>query len=499
MCNFLITGGTNSGSNLALPRLRWCRLLALLFLYACPSTAAAAPVLVLGPGRQVRVVDDPFVPAATAAPAPVTARARVAVATPKAPEKTMLSELLRLYEAGQITLHDYHSYKGSFNAALATVKRLAGTRAAELQSVVTTLHDIAATGQLTASRLPALFLTLNRNRQWWTTGPIPAADQRIQFTGSQIVYQYYPGQGIQIQALGTFGEANGFYTAGRSMYPALKQVLAEMLPLAAERAGGLAWEYYFSFDGGAPPWTSAMSQATGIEALTRAFKAFDDPSYLAIAKQGLPLFHAQPPLGVAVPTSAGTRYVQYTFAPGASILNAFLQSLIGLYDYSQASGDHDAAALFAAGDAEARGEIPGFVSGTWSLYQTGVPDTLDYHTLVTGFLQALCTRVQAPAYCDTANLFQSDLTTPPALTLVTHNTRKGLPTRITFTVSAPSHVGIVVLRGSQTLFLTSADFNGGTCSFSIGKPSQTGPLTIHLAATDLAGTFNRIVGTLQVG
>ena len=47
----------------------------------------------------------------------------------------------------------------------------------------------------------------------------------------------------------------------------------EMLPLAASRNGALTWEYLFQFENGSPPWTSAMSQGTAIEALTRASKA----------------------------------------------------------------------------------------------------------------------------------------------------------------------------------------------------------------------------------
>src|SRR5438477_7592197 len=60
-----------------------------------------------------------------------------------------------------------------------------------------------------------------------TTGPIPAAAQRIEFSGSQLVWQYYPGQGLELQVLGTFGKADGMYTAGRSQYAALRGLLAE--------------------------------------------------------------------------------------------------------------------------------------------------------------------------------------------------------------------------------------------------------------------------------
>src|SRR5581483_10245590 len=119
---------------------------------------------------------------------------------------------------------------------------------------------------------------------------------------------------------------------------------------AAQRGGGLTWEYYFHFDGGAPPWTSAMSQATGLEAFSRAYLATSNPAYLDTGTQALPIFGVAPPVGVNVAAPSGTRFLQYTFAPSTDIINAFLQTLIGLYDFAQASHNATAAALFAAGN-----------------------------------------------------------------------------------------------------------------------------------------------------
>src|SRR5205807_163729 len=172
------------------------------------------------------------------------------------------------------------------------------------------------------------------------------------------------GQGIELQVLATFGRADGLYTAGPAQYPQMEALLAEMIPLAVNRAGGIVWEYYFQFGGGKPPWTSAMSQGTGIEALTRAYLASHDATYLSLAHQALPLFTAPPPTGVRVATPFGARYVQYTFTPGTSIINSFLQSRIGLYDYAHTSCDPLAQPLFAVGDAAARAEVPLFHTGS---------------------------------------------------------------------------------------------------------------------------------------
>jgi hypothetical protein len=471
---------------------------------AIPTAAQAARVLVMGPTGHVIAKQDPFVPAAAPTLTPASApSATAAAAKPskpkKPPQKTVASELKRLLNSGAITAAQYATYSGNFNAALASEHRLRGTRATELEAVIENLHNIAVAGKLTPGRLPALFLTLNMNRQWWTTGPLLSSGQYVEFSGSQLVWEYYAGQGIELQVLATFGKADGLYTGGPSDYAEMQQVLSQIIPLAVNRAGGLVWEYYFRFDGGVPPWTSAMSQGTGIEALTRAAEAFNSPNYLSLAHEALAVFTAPPPVGVRVPTALGARYVQYTFAPNTLILNAFLQSLIGLYDYAQVSHDPLAQQLFAAGNAEAQAEVPRFDTGAWSLYQPGIEDTLSYHELVTGFLQQLCTRTQAPVYCVTAQHFTTYLTTPPTLQLLTQTVRKGKTSSISFRLSKVSRVGIVVIGpGGNTLFSTSASFGYGTRSFTVPPLKHKGTYTIHLAATDLAGNFNRIVGTIQV-
>lgn len=474
---------------------------ALCALWTSPALAHAATVVVLGAHGHAAVRNDPFLTTTAVTPIPIgPVRAPTARASARKPavDRNVRTELARLRRTHAISAPDDRRYLASFNAALGTAGRLRGTRALELESVIQNLHAIAASGQLTPSRLPVLFLTLDRNRQWWTTGPLLASGQRVEFTGSELVWQYYPGQGVELQELGSFGKADGLYTAGPLDYPRMRHLLAELIPLAAKRAGGIAWEYYFQFDGGVPPWTSAMSQATALEALTRGAKAFADISYLNIARQALSIFSVRPPLGVSVGASHGAWYLLYSFAPGATVVNGFLQTLIGLYDFAHASGDPKAVRLFAAGDAEARFAVPRYDTGAWSLYQPGQEDDLSYHELVTGFLHQLCDRVHAAVYCTTAAHFDSYLKTPPALQLLTRQARTGAPATIRFHLSKLSRVGLVVAYNGQTVFLTSASFGYGTDAFSIPALRKPGSYTVRLAATDLANNVNRIVGTIQV-
>jgi hypothetical protein len=66
-----------------------------------------------------------------------------------------------------------------------------------------------------------------------------------------------------------------------------------------------------------------------------------------------------------------------------------------------------------------------------------------------------------------------------------------------FRLSKYSHVGIVVNRPGRNVFSTSADFPYGVDVFEL-PPLRPGSYTVTLAATDLAGNFARVVGTLQV-
>jgi hypothetical protein len=415
-----------------------------------------------------------------------------------APQRTMVSEIERLMSSGAITAAAGQLYLDQWRQTLATERHLTGSRAAELASVTETMHEIAADSELTPSRLPAIFLTLERNRQWWSSGSRLSPLQRLEFPGSGLVWEYYPGQGIQLQVLGSFARADALYAAGPASYPALESLLAELIPLAAWRAGGLSWEYYFNFDGGRPPWISAMAQATALEALADGYAASGNPVYLQVAAQALAPLTVAPPLGVSVRTPIGRRFLQYSFAPRTDIINAFLQALIGLQRYAQVSGSALAQSLFAAGDAQARAELPQFNTGAWSLYQPGIEDNLSYHELVTGFLAQLCKLTAAPVYCSTASAFQLDLVTPPALALLTVSARAGRPFSVRFRLSKEARVGIVVSQGATQLLATSATFPHGVGAFAVPSLKTPGSCTVHLTATDLAGNLERVVGTLTV-
>jgi hypothetical protein len=305
---------------------------------------------------------------------------------------TVTAALQSLQRTSQITPAEYARYAGAYAAARRSETRLSGTRHTELGGVLANVEAMAARRALIPSRLPALFLTLERNREWWTTRYLLGSGGRVSFPGSKLVWEYYAGQGIEIQWLGTFGSANGYYLSHN--YTALGELLNEAAPLATRRAGGIAWEYMFQFDGGLPPWTSGLSQGTALQAFSRGFSKLHNAAYLTSAKQALGIFQHAPPEGVRITTPAGAEYAEYTYAPSDHILNGFVQAVIGLYDYTSITQDPLGEQLFEAGDAEARAEVPHYDTGGWSLYDQHEESNLNYHELLTEFLEHLCTRTQ---------------------------------------------------------------------------------------------------------
>src|SRR6185312_14472945 len=234
--------------------------------------------------------------------------------------------------AGQISADDAARYRAFWADARSTRTRLSGGRARELGSVVDTLAAIARRGGLVAPRMPALFLILERNREWWAAKGAPASGARVRFGPTRLIFQYYPGQGLQVQPLANFGAANGYWYARNAK--ALRALVDELLAIRVVRSGFTAWEYYFRFGGGSPPWVSGMAQGTAVQALARAGTLLADPGLLSVAQTGLGAFEQRTPLGARVPAGTGAWYALYSFAPGLEVLNGMLQSLIGLHTYA---------------------------------------------------------------------------------------------------------------------------------------------------------------------
>ena len=353
--------------------------------------ALALGVIVLGGATTTpALAGKPIEARSASALGPVRAPARARVAASHGP--TVIVALASLQRSGAITPTIYQKDYAAYVAAVNSLKKLSGTRRNELGAVVANVQAIAAAGGFIPSRLPALFLTLERNRTWWTSGSLLASRVRISFPGSELVWEYYAGQGIEIQWLGTFGEGNGYYSGNQNNN--LKQLISELIPLATKRAGGIAWEYMFQFDGGLPPWTSGLSQGTALQLLSRDYSRFKEPAVLTAAQEALGIFKTPPPSGVRVTSSLGAHYLEYTYAPTDRILNGEIQALVGLYEYTSITKDPAGLQLFEAGDAEERARTPLYNTGYWSMYDQYGESDLNYHELLAEFLQHLCERTR---------------------------------------------------------------------------------------------------------
>jgi hypothetical protein len=449
------------------------------------AQASAAPVFELRghhvTERRLRFAGPTELPAAPAPPPTAGKRAK-----PAPHGRGTRQALDRLLASGQIDQAARDARLGTLNAALKAYRSLTGTRKAELAAVIDNADAMGAAGTLTPSRLEPVFQTLERNRQWWTSGRLLAYGQRVTFSGSQVIWQYYTGQGIQLQMLANFGRANALWSAKKRS--SLAGLLDELTPLAADRGGTPAWEYYFRFGGGKPPWSSAISQGTAVQSIGRAGKLLGDPALTDLATRALGLFEQPPPTGVRKTTAHGAFYLIYTYAPGELVLNAHLQAVIGLYDFAQLTQDPRAQALYAAGESEARAAVPRYDTGHWSLYDQSSESSLSYHQLVTTFLANLCKRTDEPVYCDTAGSFTAYEDEAPSVSARSSSIRAGKPARLKFKLDKISRVGVTVkTRAGATLLSTSAVVGRGNHYFTWSRPPKPGLYTLRVSATDLAG------------
>jgi hypothetical protein len=455
---------------------------------AAPAAASAGDVLVVGPDGGVRATDDPLLPPA-AATDPTAGQAYCAADGRRAPGlgapvraakkgPSVKKALAEARKDGAIGADEYARYRADYDAARKTLGGLSGTRGTELRAVVDTLGAIAGRGQLTASRMPSLFLTLRRNAEYWgdpdkplPLAPPPPADAkkrpcagnlgqggaRVTFAGDPVIFQWYQGRGLQIQQLANFGAANGMYQRCKDPTPdptkscdrtALHALLDRLADLASRRGGFTTWEYYFAFGGGAPPWTSGLSQGTAIQAFARGYELLGDERYKQVGHDALGAFETRPPVGVSVPSNGGSHYLIYSMSPGLRVLNGFLQATTGLYDFAQITGDEQARRLFKAGDRAARREVPSFDTGAWSLYSLGGRESdLGYHRLVRDFLGNLCDRTKASVYCKTATKFTDYQHQPPVLQVTTPKRAKAKkPVSLAFSLSKLSCTKVTVVR-----------------------------------------------------
>lgn len=464
------------------------------FAFAAP--AQAAPVLEVQHDRTV-VRNDPYLPPRAQTDLPPPSGRTPTAGTHAAAGPTVGEVLKQALDAGDITADQRREWRRTYRRALRTRADLSGPRRTQLSSVIEILEAIARAGQLDASRMPALFLQLARNTEYWPNRPYPASGQRVSFEDSELIFQFYPGYGLQIQPLANFGRANGLWRAGRD--ERLREMLDELVDIASRRGRFTTWEYWFEFGGGSPPWMSAMAQGTAIQALSRASELLAEPSYLRVARRAIRAFSTRAPLGVRVRgRDGGNHYLLYSFSRGLRVLNAFAQSLNGLYDYATIADHERAMTLFEKGEVSLRAELPSYDTGAWTLYSLGGNEaTLEYHQLATDFLGNLCEKLGPGLYCDTAERFEGYVGESPRLELRTSRLVEDNLQYVRFSVSKQSSVHLTISRNGNVVYSASASVSYGTHVFS-WTPSRSGDYVATLAAESFNGTHGSASGTITV-
>ena len=474
------------------PRFAVAAVTALAFAAPAAAQATRPPLLVVGANGQIHQTPDRL-PADLPTPAGNAATAAAKQKQSKRPFTDAVNQMLAKH---QISAKTATETLAVWRTAVAARGDLQGGAGYALGNAIDAIVGIAARGSLTPSRLPLLTLTAKRNTEYFKQGRVPTAGQRVKFAGSDLVWQYYAGQGLQLQELASFGIANGLWRVKLKGH--LRALLDELVALKANRSGGVAWEYAFAFGGGNPPWASGMTQATAVQALSRGAVLLNEPKYAKVAKSGLALFTHPSPSGVRQPTARGPWYLMYSFDPSLRILNGFLQSLIGLDEMRDLTHSPLADSLFKAAEPVARAAVPEYRSSGWSYYTPGKWDTLDYHDLTTGFLEELCGRTSINVYCSNGAAFRGFLLNPPVLKLITRNLRQNHSGNVRIWVSKPANVTLTIKTADgQTVAVRSGSLLPGPEDWTIQTPNGTSRLTATLSAIDDGGHTNAITAMIN--
>jgi hypothetical protein len=299
-----------------------------------------------------------------------------------------------------------YRYRVDVTRAMSDISRLPKLRA---NVIAVQLRQVTAMwDSYTKPRALALFSQLAENLDYLETHIIPPG--RIDVADDEgVVYRWFPGKGLEFHPLAAFGALNA---AALSQDTERTQIMSDaLLARGIPRGNRLIWEYSFTFGFGRPPWASGMAQAVAAQALSRASVLLNDPALEVAAGRA---FAAVPPLTLELPAGPWVRLYGFN---REIVLNAQLQSVLSLLQYSAGSGDSSAASLAQQLDASAQAMFARFDTGDWSLYELGgAYATKEYQLFVTQLLAKLASQTQDPFWVDAAQRFHAYYYDPPTVT-----------------------------------------------------------------------------------
>ena len=421
--------------------------------------------------------------------------------------------IARAQTAGRIDGAEASDYRAAAAGAANVLPKLPSSRYRNLAAVV---HQVAGFWKgYDSPRGRALFDMLAFNTKWFASHWDQKASTDVVDYSDGTWYRAFPGIGFQFHPLENFGKLNNFVAQKNTARA--EQLAQALLARSVLRYGGLAWEYYFRFEGGRPPWISGMAQAVAAQALSRAGTLLADATLTSAAQR---VYKTVPSLTRSV--AAGPWIRLYAFN-NATVLNAQLQTIVSLQDYVTQTKDQAAAGLASQLQAAAVAMLPRFDTGYWSLYALGGAEApLDYHKYVVRLLTMLAKRTADPTLALYGQRFSDDLREPPA---VKQGAAPGAIypwpqdgyrdyARYVFWVSKRSTVRlqevanvpkpVVVTRGWHTLIWSPGRVQPGTYTPTlravdvVGNPSDTELAAVDVRRDTQPPTVNAAVGGLKL-
>src|SRR3954454_14491569 len=312
----------------------------------------------------------------------------------------------RAQAAGRIDEGDAAEFRLDVSEAARVLPKLPSSRYRNLAAVV---HQVAGFWKgYDPERGRTLFSMLAFNTRWFATHWDQKAGTDVVDYTDGTWYRAFPGIGFQFHPLEEFGKLNNF--VAQKNQARAGQLAQALLDRSVVRSGGLAWEYYFRFEGGQPPWISGMAQAVAAQALSGTGTLLADPSLTSASQR---VYKTVPSLTRSVQTGPWIRLYAFN---NETVLNAQLQTIVSLQDYAGRTADQAATNLAGRLQTAAVGMLPRFDTGYWSLYSLGGAEApLDYHQYVVRLVGILSKRTQDPTLTTYAQRFGDAPRQPPVV------------------------------------------------------------------------------------
>jgi heparosan-N-sulfate-glucuronate 5-epimerase len=206
---------------------------------------------------------------------------------------------------------------------------------------------------------------------------------------------------------------------GNSTYRENFLLQADWLVKNAELEGNYSvWEYKFDLPiyDLTDPWVSSMAQGQGLSVLVRAYAVTGNSSYLETAETALNAFNVESSKGgVKLTDVDGIWFEEYSDvgAMKSKVLNGFIFSLFGLYEYWFATNNTSAYALFSKGTETLAANIARYDNELGSYYDLlGHVASSNYHKLHVYLLRTMYELTKEEIFQFYSDLFQSRIPSP---------------------------------------------------------------------------------------